>query len=636
MHEEDRRQDEHPAADVAFGHGDVLGNLERTAVRPSRINANIWRDKLVEMGAKTGRYQHELVALSRNTDPFLTDAPADRRDARWIVPLIAEIGVSLDVHERGLHYSLAGHNAALPSGKLYAGSKRDAEELEHAVNAARNLEGRRLLPLVGIPAALESEPDRSGAALPGVESAADLGSPVEAAPRFDPRLRESGATVLGDVLGFIARHLAASDEVRVVLGVWAAHTHALDVFGTTPYLHVTSAEPESGKSRVLELLDLLCREPIRTSSISLAAVFRGIYELRPTLLIDEADNLFADRSAKAELLGVLNDGYRRGGAVLRVGGRDNRVLERFEVFCPKVLAGLRELPGSALKSRCLRIEVKPRLPGEPGGGFVFEDEQEAGYSLRDRLARWVDGFHDELRGRRPDRIEGMRDRTWESVRPLVALAEAAGEEWPQRLRAALLVLVSAGEDEARSSGVRVLADCWRAFEQAGREGLTKDEMLARLRQVDDAPYAEWENFTTNKLTRMLKRYSVPSDSFVHDQDGRSHRGWKREHFADAWARWTPSLLSNRANRANRANGSPESHIDRERPCGAAASHTFEQAADPHGYAVRTDCTDSAPLPGERGFHDFLNNAYDAGHVTEQERFERRVVHDLILRRPEAT
>jgi hypothetical protein len=467
----------------------------------------------------------------------------------------------------------------------------------------------------------------------------------EGAPALDDETRpvwgtEDGAAVLRDVLAFFERHLAASDETRVVLAVWAAHTHAFfekgneASFGTTPYLHITSAEVNSGKSRVLELLDLLCRKTIRTSSISLAATFRAIDKLKPTLLLDEVDNLLADRMARGELLGILNDGYRRGGKAIRMGGKNYTEVEEFEVFCPKAFAGLRELPTVALKSRCLRLEVKPRKLDEPGGGFIFEDEQDAGHALRDRLGDWTELVCDELRGRRPERIAGVSDRTWECVRPLVVIADAAGGEWPERLRAAVVALVAESADGARSSGVRLLADIWRVFGASGREDFTKAELLDALRALEDAPYAEWADFNTNRLSRKLRRYGIPSNATVHDGSGKSHRGWKREHFAEAWERWVPVLVH--PNRAKRANGLVEPKTGDKEACGEQAPHGFGEPSNPHGHAVRTVCTVSKPLPGDEGFRDHLNRAHAAGFLTDRERLARRLLHDLIVRaRPPA-
>jgi hypothetical protein len=40
---------------------------------------------------------------------------------------------------------------------------------------------------------------------------------------------------------------------------------------------------------------------------------------------------------------------------------------------------------------------------------------------------------------------------------------------------------------------------------------------------------------------------------------------------------------------------------------------------------------SAPLPGDEGFRDLLNGAHAGGFLTDRERFERRLFHELILR-----
>jgi hypothetical protein len=109
-------------------------------------------------------------------------------------------------------------------------------------------------------------------------------------PRTSERL-DSKAAVLRDVVAFLKEHLAVEEHVYVLLAIWAAHTHAIDCFGTTPYLHVTSTEPSSGKTRVLELLELLVRAPMRGSNLSLAVLYRAIDQLHPTLLLDEVDNL---------------------------------------------------------------------------------------------------------------------------------------------------------------------------------------------------------------------------------------------------------------------------------------------------------------------------------------------------------
>jgi len=65
------------------------------------------------------------------------------------------------------------------------------------------------------------------------------------------------AQLLDNVAAFIRRfvHLPAAQAAIVTL--WVVHTHALTLAVTTPYLAITSAEKRSGKTRLLEVLELL-------------------------------------------------------------------------------------------------------------------------------------------------------------------------------------------------------------------------------------------------------------------------------------------------------------------------------------------------------------------------------------------
>jgi hypothetical protein len=70
--------------------------------------------------------------------------------------------------------------------------------------------------------------------------------------------------------------LDADQAVAVVL--WVAHTHALDAADFTPYLAITSAEAQSGKTTLLD-----------AGRTSAAALVRKLSGGRTTLLLDEVD-----------------------------------------------------------------------------------------------------------------------------------------------------------------------------------------------------------------------------------------------------------------------------------------------------------------------------------------------------------
>ena len=298
--------------------------------------------------------------------------------------------------------------------------------------------------------------------------------------------------LLADTEVFVRRFVVLTEEQTAAVVLWAAHTWAIAAAHATPYLHATSAEPESGKTRLLEVLRELVREPISTVNISDAALFRVIDAKAPTLLFDEVDSIFNEKAASGlrdDLRALLNAGYRRGELVYRMGGGNRTTLENFAVFCAKALAGLGSLPPT-LASRCLRIELKRRRLDEPVEDFYPDELVDEATRLRTRFAAWAEAETDELRALRPPRLEGLRDRANEVWRPLLAIADHAGGDWPARARRAAIVL-SARVDEDPSLGLLLLADLRAIFDERKAERIATADLIRALAAVEESPWGEW-------------------------------------------------------------------------------------------------------------------------------------------------
>ena len=83
------------------------------------------------------------------------------------------------------------------------------------------------------------------------------------------------------------------------IALWIVHTHAFDAAEVTPYLAITSAEKRSGKTRTLDILELVAAEPWRTINPTGANLFRSIAADRPTLLLEEVDAVFGSSHGSA-------------------------------------------------------------------------------------------------------------------------------------------------------------------------------------------------------------------------------------------------------------------------------------------------------------------------------------------------
>src|SRR5439155_13386826 len=128
------------------------------------------------------------------------------------------------------------------------------------------------------------------------------------------------------------------------LALWTEHTHAVEAADATPYINVTSVEKRSGKSRLLEVLELLVRRPWFTGRTSAAALYRKTHAEGPTLLLDESDAAFKDREYSEAARSILNSGWRRGGKATVCVGQGDVSVRDFNTFSPKAIAGIGRLP----------------------------------------------------------------------------------------------------------------------------------------------------------------------------------------------------------------------------------------------------------------------------------------------------
>lgn len=351
-----------------------------------------------------------------------------------------------------------------------------------------------------------------------------------------------GAALLDEVELFLGRFVAfPSEAARVAVVLWAAHTHALDAFDSTPRLALLSPEPGSGKSRCLEALDLLVPSPMHALNASPAAVFRSISvpDARPVLLMDEVDAVFGRRQKgddpAADLRALLNAGHRRGATIPRCVGPSNDV-QRFEVFCAVALAGLGDLPDTVM-SRSVLVRMRRRAPGEVVEPFRRRDVEPDGEALRDRLAAWLGSVADDLGKARPLMPHGVEDRDADVWEALLAVADAAGGHWPERARVSAVSLVSLLQGSERSLGVRLLSDLRVVF--GGADRLSSVDVVHALNLIEEAPWSSLRGgpLDARGLARRLSEYGIESRQL---RIGKwAGKGYRRADLEDSWSRYVP-------------------------------------------------------------------------------------------------
>ena len=376
------------------------------------------------------------------------------------------------------------------------------------------------------------------------------------APEFRPA---SGAEILNAVMALVRRFVSLTESQARVAALWACHTHAIEAADFTPYLNINSAEKESGKTRLLDVFKLLVANPWGTENASVAAMVRKIHGgfekgQFVTVLFDERDSQTGGDRERAEAIrGILNSGYERGGCYSRcVGEGAKQDVVDFQTFGPKALAGIGSV-SDTVASRSIPIRMKRARRGEVSkfrkrgrqGRKILEEAD----GSKARIAEWCAANLEALSDAQPDIPPALTDRQEDVCEPLLAIADAAGGDWPTSARVALVELCVGAQADDDSIGVKLLADI-RAIlcprDDDGKalpriERIASEDLAKELSELEGRPWAEWKfgkPITKNQLAHYLSRYGIGPKT-VRLPDDRRLKGYELEQFKEAWAVYLP-------------------------------------------------------------------------------------------------
>jgi len=355
--------------------------------------------------------------------------------------------------------------------------------------------------------------------------------------------RIDGAALLDDVQAHLTRFVAyPSPSAEIAHTLWVAHTPPafMDLWESTPRAAFLSPEPESGKTRALEITETLVVRPIEAVSATSAYLFRKISDPEglPVILYDEIDTVFGPKAKdNEEVRGVLNAGHRRGAVSGRCVTKGKAIeTEELPSYCAVALAGIGSLPDTIL-TRSIVIRMRRRAPTEKIESYRRRLHAKQGHILRDSLVKWADQVKGSFNDNWPEMPEGIEDRSADMWEALLVIADLAGGHWPQKARAAAKELVKQSKKSTPSLGVRLLADIHKAFGDLDRIGTT-----ALLKALNDMPEAPWgdlrgRELDSRGLADFLGAYDIHSKKIRIGE--KSIRGYKREFFVDAWKRYLP-------------------------------------------------------------------------------------------------
>ena len=355
-----------------------------------------------------------------------------------------------------------------------------------------------------------------------------------------------GAALLTALSTTIRKYVILSDVQADAVALWSIHTHAHEACDISPKCVLKSAQKRSGKSRLVEVLFRTVARPLLTSGITPAALLRIIEMRAPTLLLDEMDAAMKqDREMAEALRGIINSGFNRTGArfIMNVptsgGGYEPR---EFSTWAPQLLSGIGDLPDT-VRDRSIEIEMQRKRSDESVKRLRRYDGDDLNV-LGQKSARWAKDNLASLSKAMPEIPTGLNDRAADAWEPLLAIADHAGGDWPQRSRKAALALSGDHVVEDDNIGTLLLADIHQTFEDAKQSQITSETLVEALVAIEAHPWAEFgrahKPITKNRLARLLAPYKIgPRTIRIGPGEQDTRKGYKLADFADAFERYLP-------------------------------------------------------------------------------------------------
>jgi hypothetical protein len=368
----------------------------------------------------------------------------------------------------------------------------------------------------------------------------------------------NGAALLDDVDTFLGRYVIYPDEhTRHTHTLWAAHTHLMDCWESTPRITFLSPEPSSGKTRALEVTEPLVPRPIHAVNVTSAYLFRKVSDPAglPTVLYDEVDTVFGPKSKECEdIRGLINAGHRFGAVAGRCATRgDNIITEELPAYCAVAMAGLDDLPDTIM-TRAVVVRMKKRAPGENVQPWRQRTGGAEGRELGQRLAQWADTCREQVKQGWPQMPDGVDDRNADKWEALLAVADLAGGHWPATARVAAVADVADSMRDTGSIGVLLLRDMKALFDKLpdtetetlfhkpDKGHLMSACVTKDLKEIEESPWATISRdggpITARGLARRLGKYGIHSTD-IRGSDGKNQKGYYRADFLDAWNRYLP-------------------------------------------------------------------------------------------------
>ena len=381
-------------------------------------------------------------------------------------------------------------------------------------------------------------------------------------PRVRPATAIALAQCLNDANAFLQSHVVFAEPGQSEIAVlWAASHYALDATDNVMHLLARAPTKRSGKSRLLQCLAMLTPNAQLDVNVSVSALMFDMNrdKDKPSLYIDEIQDAFSGEN-RAPLQILLKAAIERGTTIpRRIMGNDSEIGEtiRYRIGPnPIGLAGVNPQLSDTILDRCIPINLRRKTRDEKTDRWSYRKARKDGEAIGVKISIVLETILDWLAEANPYvpmQLED-NDRAVEGTRLMLAIADAAGQTWPQIAREALTQILGSKEDYSISE--RLLRDLQIVFDANATDRMITAEIMTSLIALEntDSPWAamwgrdfplteEYQRYTANPRGAMMKFSELLAPFGIKTHVMRigknTARGLTREDLADSFRRYLP-------------------------------------------------------------------------------------------------
>lgn len=340
--------------------------------------------------------------------------------------------------------------------------------------------------------------------------------------------KTKGQVLVDKLTDWIGGYMYFTDpNVALVAALWAINTWVFKRFDAVPYLCVTAATKQAGKTRLMELLQMVSQNGRMFGAMTPAAMFRLLeaFDSNLTIYFDEAESLSS--AAAGVMRTVMNTGYRRGQTIPRTlpGGK----VAEFPVFSPKCFALIGDV-NDTLRDRSIVLTVER---GKPMRDFDRSSAEGEAKALVELIRH---SFTVVPTAAPPSFLSGRDREIWAALFGVAealkldkvtmdALIRAAADLTAAKTAPARRYVEMAGsETEATDSAYaeRALADLSGVLRD-GEKSIFSATAVARMRELASGPWRTFRGVGLTEITlaNLVSRFGVQTKNIRGGADGKS-------------------------------------------------------------------------------------------------------------------